>query len=60
MWAEIGSAREVVRHSTVSGAANALGLHRATVTRYIDTLEAKLGGKLFLRHARGYLPTELG
>ena len=60
MWAEIGSAREVVRLGTVSGAANALGLHRATVTRHIDTLEAKLGGKLFLRHARGYQPTELG
>ncbi|GAB5470167.1 MAG: LysR family transcriptional regulator [Rhodospirillales bacterium] len=35
-------------------------MHRATVTRHIDSLEAALGAKLFQRHARGFSPTELG
>lgn len=35
-------------------------MHRATVTRRVDTLEAVFGAPLFLRHARGYMPTEAG
>lgn len=60
MWDEVRAAAEVVRRGTVSAAAEALGIHRATVQRRIDTLETELGGKLFQRHARGYTPTELG
>ena len=45
---------------TVSGAAQALGVHHATVIRHIDALEGRLGVKLFQRHARGYTPTEAG
>ena len=45
---------------TVSGAAEALGVHHATVIRHVDALEKRLGVKLFQRHARGYTPTEAG
>lgn len=45
---------------TVSGAADVLGVHHATVIRHIDALEGRLGVKLFQRHARGYTPTEAG
>jgi DNA-binding transcriptional LysR family regulator len=60
MWNEIQSAAEVARLGTISGAAEALGVHRATVHRHIETLESDLGAKLFQRHARGYVATELG
>ncbi len=59
-WTEIKTAYEVVRLGTVSAAADALKVHRATVIRHIDLLEAELGTKLFQRHARGYTPTEAG
>jgi DNA-binding transcriptional LysR family regulator len=45
---------------TVSGAADMLGVHHATVIRHIDALEGRLGVKLFQRHARGYTATEAG
>lgn len=59
-WDEIRTAAHVARLGTISAAAEALGVHRATVTRHIDALEAVLGAKLFQRHARGFSPTELG
>lgn len=59
-WDEIRTAFQVARLGTVSGAAEALGVHHATVIRHIDSLEAHLGAKLFQRHARGYTPTEAG
>ncbi|MEM9432441.1 MAG: LysR family transcriptional regulator [Pseudomonadota bacterium] len=59
-WDEIRTAYQVARLRTVSGAADALGVHHATVIRHIDSLEGKLGAKLFQRHARGYTPTEAG
>jgi len=59
-WDEIRTAYHVARHGTVSGAASALGVHHATVIRHIDALEARLGARLFQRHARGYTPTEAG
>lgn len=59
-WDEIRIAYQVVRLGTVSAAAEALGLHRATVIRHIDQLEAALGERLFLRHGRGYAPTDAG
>lgn len=60
MWNEIQSAAEVARLGTISGAAEVLGVHRATINRHIETLEGELGGKLFQRHARGYVTTDLG
>ncbi|MBN8293021.1 LysR family transcriptional regulator [Rhodobacter sp. NTK016B] len=59
-WDEIRTAWQVARAGTVSGAAEVLGVHHATVIRHIDALEARLGVKLFQRHARGYTPTEAG
>jgi DNA-binding transcriptional LysR family regulator len=59
-WDEVRTAYQVARRGTVSGAAEALGVHHATVIRHVDALEARLGLKLFQRHARGYTPTEAG
>ncbi|MEL6521524.1 MAG: LysR family transcriptional regulator [Pseudomonadota bacterium] len=59
-WDEVRTAYHVARLRTVSGAADALGVHHATVIRHIDALEGRLGTKLFQRHARGYTPTEAG
>lgn len=59
-WDEVRTAFEVARHGTVSGAAEALGVHHATVIRHIDALERRLGVRLFQRHARGYTATEAG
>ncbi len=59
-WDEFRTAFQVARLGTVSGAAEVLGVHHATVIRHIDALEARLGVKLFQRHARGYTPTEVG
>jgi DNA-binding transcriptional LysR family regulator len=59
-WDEIRTAYQVARLGTVSGAAEALGVHHATVIRHIDALEKRLGPRLFQRHARGYTPTEAG
>lgn len=59
-WDEIRTAYHVARVGTVSGAADMLGVHHATVIRHIDALEARLHTKLFQRHARGYTATEAG
>lgn len=59
-WTELRTAYHVARLGTVSAAAEALQLHRATVNRHIDVLEAEIGTKVFLRHARGYTLTEAG
>jgi DNA-binding transcriptional LysR family regulator len=59
-WDEVRTAYQVARLGTVSGAAEVLGVHHATVIRHIDALENRLGVRLFQRHARGYTPTEAG
>lgn len=59
-WTELRTAYHVARLGTVSAAAQALGLHRATINRHIDVLEADIGGKIFIRHARGYALTDVG
>ena len=59
-WDEIRTAFQVARNGTVSGAAEVLGVHHATVIRHIDALEGRPGVKLFQRHARGYTATEAG
>ena len=59
-WNELRTALMVARHGTVSSAAEALGIHRATVNRHIDLLEENFGAPLFQRHARGYALTETG
>ncbi|SEJ94807.1 transcriptional regulator, LysR family [Cribrihabitans marinus] len=59
-WDEVRTAYQVARMGTVSGAAEVLGVHHATVIRHIDAIEGRLGVKLFQRHARGYTATEAG
>ncbi len=59
-WDELRTALHVTRAGTVSGAAQALGVHHATVIRHVDALEDRLGVKLFQRHAKGYTATEAG
>lgn len=59
-WAELRTAYVVAKLGTVRAAAETLNVHRATVTRHIETLEAELGAKIFQRHARGYALTEVG
>ncbi|MEO0913400.1 MAG: LysR family transcriptional regulator [Pseudomonadota bacterium] len=59
-WTELRTALTVARLGTVKAAAADLGVHRATVNRHIETLEAAFETPLFLRHARGYALTEAG
>lgn len=59
-WDEIRTAYQVARIGTVSGAAEVLGVHHATVIRHVDALELRLATKLFQRHARGYTATDAG
>lgn len=59
-WDDLRVALAVARSGTVSAAAQTLGIHHATVIRRIDSLEARLGVKLFQRHPRGYALTEPG
>lgn len=59
-WSEIRTAYLVAQHGTISGAAEAMGVHRATVNRHIDLLERELGQRIFLRHAKGYSLTDIG
>lgn len=59
-WMAVKTSLYVARLGTVSAAAKALGIHRATVIRHIDELESVVGSKLFQRHTRGYHLTEAG
>lgn len=59
-WTELRTAYEVAKLGTVSKAAEALGLHRATVNRHIDVLEEEFGTRIFIRNARGYALNEFG
>lgn len=59
-WDTLKTAHELAKRGTVSSTAEALGIHRATVIRHIDSLEQVLNCKLFYRHGRGYTMTEAG
>ena len=59
-WSELRTAYYVAKYGTVSEAAEKLGVHRATVKRHIGALESKIEKKLFIRHTKGYVPTEFG
>lgn len=59
-WTELRTALAVAKLGTVQAAAEALGVHRATVNRHVDTLESELGVPLFQRHAKGYTLTDVG
>ena len=59
-WTEIKTAYLLGKLGTVSATAEAIGVHRATIIRRVESLEKELGGKLFQRHDKGYTPTEFG
>ncbi|MGB1239467.1 MAG: LysR family transcriptional regulator [Pseudomonadales bacterium] len=59
-WNEFKTAYKLAELKTLSATAKVLDVHRSTVMRHIDSLEAQLGVKLFQRSDRGYLPTEAG
>lgn len=59
-WHEIYIAYQVAKLGSLSAAALQLEVHHSTVLRRINALEAKMGTRLFHRHARGYVATEAG
>lgn len=59
-WNEVLTAYKLTQFKTLSATAQAMGVHRSTVMRHIDTLEQALGVKLFQRNDKGYIPTDAG
>ncbi|MGC1495503.1 MAG: LysR family transcriptional regulator [Sulfitobacter sp.] len=59
-WNDMRFVLETVRHGGLSGAARALRVNHATVSRRITAVETALGTRLFNRHASGYTPTDAG
>jgi len=57
-WDLYRSFLHVFREGSLSGAARVLGTSQPTVGRHIDTLEASLDKKLFIRTLEGLIPTE--
>lgn len=50
----------IAKLGSVSAAAKALDLHRATVMRHVDSLEEQMATRLFIRNDKGYIATEAG
>jgi DNA-binding transcriptional LysR family regulator len=59
-WDDLKYVLETVRHGGLSGAARALGVNHATVSRRIAHAEAAMGALLFDRLPSGYAPTDAG
>ncbi|MCV3271707.1 LysR family transcriptional regulator [Roseobacter sinensis] len=59
-WNDLRFVLETVRHGGLSGAARALKVNHATVSRRIAAAEAAMGARLFDRAPAGYRPTEAG
>lgn len=60
LWTELRTAWMVAKLGSVKATAKSMGVHRSTVDRRIDDLEAALGTKLFLRNPKGMIPTDAG
>ncbi|MFI0471863.1 LysR family transcriptional regulator [Halomonas sp. HMF6819] len=60
VWDDTRAFLAVARHGTLSGAAGALGLGIATLSRRIERLESSLEVALFIRLQSGYRLTEAG
>ena len=59
-WDDLRFFLAVARARSVSGAARALGVNHATVSRRIQGFEDRVGARLFERLAGGWLPTPVG
>jgi DNA-binding transcriptional LysR family regulator len=56
-WDDLRVFLAISRSKTLSGAARTLGVNQTTVTRRLETLEARLGVRLFDRSPGGVSPT---
>lgn len=59
-WDNLHVLLAVIRGGTLSKAAEAVRMSTATLSRRLDALEDRLGGKLVERTSTGCIPTELG
>jgi len=59
-WTEFRTAFYIAKSGSISAAAEALSVHRATVLRHLDIIESELGTRLFLRGSGGYRLTDVG
>src|ERR1700761_8196219 len=59
-WEDLRFALALARHGSLSGAARALGVNHATVSRRIDRLQGAIGQLLFDRRKEGYRLTDTG
>lgn len=59
-WDDVRFFLAIHRHSTLAGAATALGLDATTVGRRLARLEQTVDARLFDRTARGYIATAAG
>ncbi|NOU49804.1 LysR family transcriptional regulator [Pseudoalteromonas sp. JBTF-M23] len=58
-WNSLKVLSLVARHGSISSAAKALNINYSTAFRRIEALEKSVGGQLFQRAAKGYVPTPL-
>lgn len=59
-WSDLRYALAIGRLGSVAAAARQLGVNATTVQRRLDTLETRLGARLFDRSRGAYQPTEAG
>ncbi|WP_176216794.1 LysR family transcriptional regulator [Andreprevotia lacus] len=59
-WNDLKFFLAVARGGGLTPAAQALRTSASTVSRHIDSMETRLGARLFLRQQRGYLLTDQG
>lgn len=59
-WDDLRVFLAVYRAGTLRGAARALGVNHATVTRRLDQIEGALGADLFERRPQGLVPSQAG
>ena len=59
-WDDLRFVLAVARDAGLTGAARSLGVNQSTVFRRLNSLEEKLGVRLFERLPGGYRPTDTG
>jgi len=59
-WSDLRHALAIGRAGSLAGAARQLGVNATTVQRRLESLETRLGARLFDRSRSGYQPTEAG